>query len=70
MEHECDQNLIDCEISSGSSIGQRILIPRIHLTTSGTLLLFKLERTQFSGILSFGEIINKVYGQSIVKIGG
>nr|XP_015922387.3 ATP-dependent DNA helicase PIF1 [Parasteatoda tepidariorum] len=41
------RNCLDCEVLTGASSGQRILIPRINLRSSGTLLPFILNRIQF-----------------------
>ncbi|XP_071044363.1 ATP-dependent DNA helicase PIF1-like [Parasteatoda tepidariorum] len=63
------QNCLDCEVLTGASSGQRILIPRINLKSSGTLLPFILNRIQFPMILAFAMTINKSQGQSINKVG-
>ena len=40
------RNAINCEVLTGTVRNKRILIPRIHLTYFGTILLFNLQRTQ------------------------
>lgn len=40
-------NLIDCEILTGSAKGTSLLIPRINLTISRTILPFEFQRIQF-----------------------
>lgn len=62
-------NTIDCEILTGTSKGKRILIPRINLTYSGTILPFNFQRTQFPIIPAFGMTINKSQGQTFEKVG-
>jgi hypothetical protein len=41
------RNAIDCEVLTGTERNKRILIPRINLTYSGTILLFNFQRSQF-----------------------
>jgi len=62
-------NVIDCEVLTGTSIGLRVLIPRINLTFSGTILPFKFQRTQFPVITAFAMTINKSQGQTFDKVG-
>lgn len=45
------------------------MIPRIHLTFSGTLLPSKFQRSQFSIIPAFAMTINKSQGQTFQKVG-
>ena len=40
------RNAINCEVLTGTVHNTRILIPRINLTYSGTILPFNLQRTQ------------------------
>ena len=52
MEQECGikfmhRNVIDCEVLTGTACNKRILIPRINLTYSGTILPLNLQKTQF-----------------------
>lgn len=63
------RNTIDCEVLTGASSGTRILIPRVRLRPSDTLLPFPLQRTQFPVIPAFAMTINKAQGQSIGKVG-
>lgn len=58
------RNAIDCEVLTGNSRGKRILIPRINLTYSGTILPFDFQRTQFPIIPAFAMTINKSQGQT------
>lgn len=62
------RNSLDCEVLTGASTGQRILIPRLNLKSSGTLLPFSLQRIQFPVILAFAMSINKSQGQSLKKV--
>lgn len=62
-------NCLDCEILTGVARNTRILIPRIHLNYSGTLLPFSFQRTQFPVILAFAMTINKSQGQTFQKVG-
>ena len=39
------RNAINCEVLTGTVRNKRILIPRINLTYSGTILPFNLQRT-------------------------
>ena len=47
------RNAIDCEVLTGTDGNKRILIPRINLTYSGTIISFNLQRTQFPIIPAF-----------------
>lgn len=62
-------NAIDCEVLTGVSKGKRILIPRINLTYSGTILPFDFQRTQFPIIPAFAMTKNKSQGQTFHKVG-
>lgn len=62
------RNTLDCEVLGGNAKNTRILIPRIHLTHSGTLLPFSFIRTQFPVILAFAMTINKSQGQTFQKV--
>jgi ATP-dependent exoDNAse (exonuclease V), alpha subunit - helicase superfamily I member len=63
------RNAIDCDVLTGTERNKRILIPRINLTYSGTMLSFNLQRTQFPRIPAFAMTINKSQGQTFQKIG-
>jgi ATP-dependent DNA helicase PIF1 len=63
------RNAIDCEVLTGTARNKRILIPRINLTYSGTILPFNLQRTQFPIIPAFAMTINKSLGQTFEKNG-
>jgi ATP-dependent DNA helicase PIF1 len=63
------RNTIDCEVLTGIVRNKRILIPRINLTYSGTILPFNFQRTQFPIIPTFAITINKSQGQTFEKVG-
>jgi ATP-dependent DNA helicase PIF1 len=63
------RNAIDCEVLKRTARNKRILIPRINLTYSGTILPFNHQRTQFPIIPAFATTINKSLGQTFEKIG-
>jgi hypothetical protein len=52
------RNAIDCEVLTGTERNKRILIPRINLTYSGTILLFNFQKSQFPIIAAFAMTIN------------
>jgi ATP-dependent DNA helicase PIF1 len=60
---------IDCEVLTGTERNKRILIPRINLTYSGTILPFNFQRSQFPIIAAFAMTINKSQKQTFEKIG-
>ncbi|CAF5121271.1 unnamed protein product, partial [Rotaria sp. Silwood1] len=60
---------IDCEVTTGSNKGSRIIIPRITMTPSDTFLPFKLRRHQFPIRLLFAMTINKSQGQTFERLG-
>ena len=62
-------NAINYEVLTGTPRNKRILIPRINLTYSGTILPFNLLRTQFPIIPAFVMTINISQGQIFHKIG-
>lgn len=62
-------NTIDCEILTGVARNKRILIPRINLTYSGSILPFDFQRTQFPIIPAFAMTINKSQGQTFDRVG-
>jgi hypothetical protein len=50
-------NAIDCEVLTGIERNKRILIPRINLTYSGSILPFNFQRSQFPIIAAFAMTI-------------
>ena len=65
-----EDNAIDCEIVNGQHAGNRVFIPKIHLSPSENISLpFKFKRKQFPIKLSFAMTINKAQGQTIPNVG-
>jgi ATP-dependent DNA helicase PIF1 len=62
-------NDIDCEVLNGPARNKRILIPRINLTYSGSILPFNFQRSQFPIIAAFAMTINKSQKQTFEKMG-
>ena len=62
-------NIIDCEIITGISKGNRVLIPRISLCPNDINLPFQIKRVQFPLRLSYALTINKSQGQTFEKVG-
>ena len=63
------QHLIDAEVLTGRSKGQRVFIPRIDLKPSEGNFPFQLCRRQFPVMLAFVMTINKSQGQSLESTG-
>jgi ATP-dependent DNA helicase PIF1 len=61
--------VLDCEVLTGSSKGQRVLIPRIKLKPTGSMLPFVFERLQFPVRIAFAMTINKAQGQTFKHVG-
>jgi hypothetical protein len=51
------RNAIDSEVLTGTERNKRILIPRIKLTYSGSILPFNFQRSQFPIIAAFAMTI-------------
>jgi hypothetical protein len=62
------RNAIDCEVLTRTERNKRILIPRINLTYSGSILPFNFQRSQFPIIAAFTMTINKSQKQTFEKI--
>jgi ATP-dependent DNA helicase PIF1 len=62
------RNAIDCEVLTRTERNKRILIPRINLTYSGTILPCNFQRSQFPIIAAFAMTINKSQKQTFEKI--
>ena len=61
------RNAINCKVLTGTVRNKGILIPRINLTYSGTILPVNLEITQFPIIPAFAMTINKSRRQTFKK---
>ena len=61
--------VIEAKVISGSTIGQKVLIPRMSLTPSDLRIPFKFQRKQFPINLCFAMTINKSQGQSLKHVG-
>ena len=53
-----NRNAIYCKVLTGTVRNKRIVIPRINLTYSGTILSFNLQRTQSPIIPAFAMAIS------------
>ncbi|XP_015969322.1 uncharacterized protein LOC107492779 [Arachis duranensis] len=60
---------IEGEILTGSSVGEKVLIPRITLSPSESKWPFVLKRRQYPISLCFAMTINKSQGQSLQHVG-
>jgi hypothetical protein len=63
------RSCIECEFMFGPRTGERVLIPRITVTSAEGILPFKLYRRQIPVVLCFGMTINKSQGQTIDFVG-
>lgn len=57
------------EIISGINIGKKVLLSRIDLIPSDTVLPFSFKRRQFPIRLAFCMTINKAQGQTLDHVG-
>jgi len=62
-------NILELEILTGLNMGQKVLLPRIDLSPSDTILPFSFKRRQFPVGLAFCMTINKAQGQTLEKVG-
>lgn len=62
-------NVINAKISSGKYTGQDIIIPRIPLIPTDSMLPFQFRCLQFPISLCFAMTINKSQGQSLKAVG-
>ena len=62
-------NSLDLTVISGHCLGKRVLLPKINLTPSDTMLPFNLRRKQFPVKLAFAITINKAQGQTLERVG-
>ena len=63
------RSVLEADISSGPSRGQRVLIPRISLCPSEQEYPFTLTRRQFPIRPAFVMTINKCQGQTVQRVG-
>jgi len=61
--------VLEAKVISGSNIGEKVLIPRLSLSSSDVKIPFKFERRQFPLAVSFSITINKSQGQSLKNVG-
>jgi len=62
-------NIIDAEILTGNYRGERVLLPRVDLTSCDDELPFIMKRRQFPIRLAFPMTINKAQGQTFDRVG-
>lgn len=61
--------VLEGKVISGTSVGQKVYIPRLSLTPSDVRIPFKFQRRQFPINISFAMTINKSQGQSLQNVG-
>ncbi|XP_019086315.1 PREDICTED: uncharacterized protein LOC104720511 [Camelina sativa] len=61
--------VIEAEILTGTTVGNKVVIPRIILSPPDQKWPFKLKRRQFPLRLSYAMTINKSQGQSLEQVG-
>ncbi|GJR36290.1 ATP-dependent DNA helicase PIF1-like protein [Tanacetum coccineum] len=60
---------ISAQIINGTHFGKKVIIPRLRITPSDKRLPLKIVRKQFPLSVSFAMAINKIQGQSFLKVG-
>jgi ATP-dependent DNA helicase PIF1 len=64
------QHVIEAEVATGPTKGQRVFIPRLSITPSNTERMpFTLHRRQFPVRPAFAMTINKAQGQTLKMVG-
>ncbi|CAH9082041.1 unnamed protein product [Cuscuta epithymum] len=63
------KNVIEAQMLSGPTAGQKHFIPRLTLTPSDVKLPFTFQRRQFPLMVSYAMTINKSQGQSLENVG-
>ena len=63
------KHILEARIMTGHHAGDKVLIPRMTMTSSDVRLPFKFQRKQFPIIISYAMTINKSQGQSLSKVG-
>lgn len=66
---QIQRTILECEIITGSHIGERVFLPRLKLAPSDTKLPFVLQRIQFPIRLAYVMTINKAQGQTFNHVG-
>ncbi|XP_016206591.2 uncharacterized protein LOC107646964 [Arachis ipaensis] len=61
-------HVIEAEVLVGSYLGKKVLIPRMCMSPSQSPWPFKLDRRQFSIVVSYAMTINKSQGQSLSNV--
>ncbi len=63
------QHVIEAEVATGPTKGQRVFIPRLSITPSDTKRMpFTLRRRQFLVVPAFAMTINKAQGQTLKMV--
>lgn len=62
-------NVLILEIITGQNLGNKVILPRLDLSPSDTILPFSFKRRQFPIQLAFCITINKAQGQTLEKVG-
>jgi ATP-dependent DNA helicase PIF1 len=63
------QRVIEVEIITGNNVDERVFIPYIIMSPSGTDWPFVLRRRQFPIQVAFAMTINKSQGQTLNNVG-
>ena len=66
---ELNVNSVRCSIAVGTHRGLEVIIPKVELAPSDSLLPFQLQRYQLPLRLAFAMTINESQGQTFIKIG-
>ncbi|CAA7053990.1 unnamed protein product [Microthlaspi erraticum] len=61
--------MIEAKVITGDKVGVKVIIPRLLITPSDTLLPFKMRRRQLPLAVAFAITINKSQGQSLSQVG-
>ncbi|CAA7052652.1 unnamed protein product [Microthlaspi erraticum] len=61
--------MVEAKVITGDKVGVKVIIPRLLITPSDTLLPFKMRRRQLPLAVAFAITINKSQGQSLSQVG-